>query len=109
MVLFFFNDTATTEIYSLSLHDALPVSENATLARQLLRRRQPEFRCRPRLGHLGEAEIQHLDVALGCHHHVRWLQVAMDRSEEHTSELQSRQYLVCRLLLANKTTPTMHP
>ena len=80
---FFFNDTATTEIYTLSLHDALPI----------------------------------LDEKLNFKHHIK---VAIDkaskgvsvirklryqiprRSEEHTSELQSRQYLVCRLLLEKK-------
>src|SRR3712207_8836226 len=87
---FFFNDTATTEIYTLSLHDALPIYDDAgavdgqALARLAERRRlhaghvdaprrpQPGHRSRPR------------------------------RSEEHTSELQSRQYLVCRLLLEKK-------
>src|SRR3712207_9029506 len=68
---FFFNDTATTEIYTLSLHDALPISQQAGL-RQEARRRDPETA-------QGDA-----------------------RSEEHTSELQSRQYLVCRLLLEKK-------
>src|SRR3989442_2359925 len=75
---FFFNDTATTEIYTLSLHDALPIS----VGRQL--------------------------------HHVRLLQLDFThelgmqrvrdvvRSEEHTSELQSRPHLVCRLLLEKK-------
>src|SRR6476620_12766865 len=68
---FFFNDTATTEIYTLSLHDALPI--DPTQLRLVL-----PIRMRP---HGGRA----------------WI-----RSEEHTSELQSRQYLVCRLLLENK-------
>src|SRR6476620_12570371 len=69
---FFFNDTATTEIYTLSLHDALPISRRSV--RQL----------------------------------VFWSSAACQpgsrprRSEEHTSELQSRQYLVCRLLLEKK-------
>src|SRR3712207_8539520 len=89
---FFFNDTATTEIYTLSLHDALPISRprggRPALRRQRDRRlgryrrhlRQPagDRPVDPR-GHLGER-----------------------RSEEHTSELQSRQYLVCRLLLEKK-------
>src|SRR6266513_6439761 len=67
---FFFNDTATTEIYTLSLHDALPIS---------------------------------------CTSKWRWLSVRLEasrvranRSEEHTSELQSRFDLVCRLLLEKK-------
>src|SRR3989442_10981868 len=67
---FFFNDTATTEIYTLSLHDALPISPNGarkhTCRAGKARRRGPA------------------------------------RSEEHTSELQSRPHLVCRLLLEKK-------
>src|SRR5947209_20031569 len=70
---FFFNDTATTEIYTLSLHDALPICAvpiaiDDNLLRKIIKRRLP----------------------------------TAVRSEEHTSELQSRQYLVCRLLLEKK-------
>src|SRR5256885_13050056 len=68
---FFFNDTATTEIYTLSLHDALPISRRARASRWWWRRRA---RRRAR----------------------------SDRSEEHTSELQSPCNLVCRLLLEKK-------
>src|SRR5476651_2874065 len=68
---FFFNDTATTEIYTLSLHDALPIWPPPF----------PHSRGR-------------IVVACG----------GSTRSEEHTSELQSRQYLVCRLLLEKKKT-----
>src|SRR2546425_4837196 len=79
---FFFNDTATTEIYTLSLHDALPIST----ARSSWRRARfctcktfpSTWRCRRR--------------ARGSRR----------RSEEHTSELQSLAYLVCRLLLEKK-------
>src|SRR3712207_9293165 len=83
---FFFNDTATTEIYTLSLHDALPilamnpathvhpvVAERAVSRSGQTSRRMPENPTR-----------------------------SPARSEEHTSELQSRQYLVCRLLLEKK-------
>src|SRR3712207_7955947 len=87
---FFFNDTATTEIYTLSLHDALPISTLGR-ARQLAHVR----RQRVQLGRVARQHPVQLDVereALG-----RDL-----RSEEHTSELQSRQYLVCRLLLEKK-------
>src|SRR3954467_16009923 len=70
---FFFNDTATTEIYTLSLHDALPISG------------------RPGRGAGGQRGVHLLDV--GCR-----------RSEEHTSELQSHDNLVCRLLLETKKT-----
>src|SRR2546426_5836740 len=73
---FFFNDTATTEIYTLPLHDALPISRPAVP----LDFRQP-FQCR-------DGEV----------HAVR----AIHRSEEHTSELQSPCNLVCRLLLEKK-------
>src|SRR5438093_13776475 len=71
---FFFNDTATTEIYTLSLHDALPI-------------------CR-----LGEGIMRITDVFLA----VPALEHVGDRSEEHTSELQSLTNLVCRLLLEKK-------
>src|SRR3712207_8785750 len=85
--LFFFNDTATTEIYTLSLHDALPILHRpGVLRRGHRRRRQAGGRQRP----LG---VQARRLA----------QVRQHRSEEHTSELQSRQYLVCRLLLEKKT------
>src|SRR2546430_9070701 len=73
---FFFNDTATTEIYTLSLHDALPIFADETHQRDL------------RGGH-ADARVA-LDGAA--------------RSEEHTSELQSQSNLVCRLLLEKKKT-----
>src|SRR3712207_9326309 len=91
--IFFFNDTATTEIYTLSLHDALPIS-----------------RTPPPL---------HIPMVSGCtttswsttvgpvYASSGWAMCPprarrSSRSEEHTSELQSRQYLVCRLLLEKK-------
>src|SRR5256885_10032143 len=77
MSFFFFNDTATTEIYTLSLHDALPIYR--ARARQRLGHRVP--RPRPRAGRAGREPA---------------------RSEEHTSELQSPCNLVCRLLLEKK-------
>src|SRR3989304_10007144 len=70
--LFFFNDTATTEIYTLSLHDALPISE-------------------------GSPHINEVCFFVDGLYNIRF------RSEEHTSELQSRLHLVCRLLLEKKT------
>src|SRR5438445_7644478 len=80
---FFFHDTATTEIYTLSLHDALPIS------------RSPCVRPGPR------KLLPLVRLALSKEH----LKTAgVSRSEEHTSELQSRQYLVCRLLLEKKKT-----
>src|SRR3712207_7958068 len=92
---FFFNDTATTEIYTLSLHDALPILAAydaftrawLTEARRVLRK---------------DGTIW----VMGSYHNVFRLGAALqDRSEEHTSELQSRQYLVCRLLLEKKKQP----
>src|SRR3712207_6931464 len=85
--LFFFNDTATTEIYTLSLHDALPIFLRAGLAHA--GSAHHVARGLPRRDH-------RVDVLLRRHAHVD------ERSEEHTSELQSRQYLVCRLLLEKK-------
>src|SRR5258707_12972393 len=83
---FFFNDTATTEIYTLSLHDALPIS-----------RTTPSTCCRPRKSPWPSGPRP-------CARTAR-----PGRSEEHTSELQSRQYLVCRLLLEKKKTPPAPP
>src|SRR5256885_8205037 len=82
---FFFNDTATTEIYTLSLHDALPICGRSPRARHVK-------------GHdlySGSPAIPLLDAGI-----VREL----FRSEEHTSELQSPCNLVCRLLLEKKKT-----
>src|SRR3712207_8367439 len=102
---FFFNDTATTEIYTLSLHDALPICA--------------QRRCLARAhGPSGHARADLVRAALPG---PRRRAGAAARSEEHTSELQSRQYLVCRLLLEKKkknklniiynkqTTYTCHP
>src|SRR5215216_7840784 len=79
--LFFFNDTATTEIYTLSLHDALPIYH-----------RRPRRPREARAG-AGEPAGQRLQVHPGR---------GRGRSEEHTSELQSPDHLVCRLLLEKK-------
>src|SRR5260221_11615626 len=75
---FFFNDTATTEIYTLSLHDALPI---------LVVRVQPRGEERDR------NPLARIVVVVAP---------LVDRSEEHTSELQSHSDLVCRLLLEKK-------
>src|SRR3712207_7967256 len=91
MSFFFFNDTATTEIYTLSLHDALPIFE---------------AQLQPRPGE----EVGRAGDEPGVGRHVVVVEDVGDhrpadlRSEEHTSELQSRQYLVCRLLLEKKKT-----
>src|SRR5262245_65395347 len=81
-VVFFFNVTATTEIYTLSLHDALPICDGCTfgwgtVAKQTSATARPAHLCR-----------------VGTRRHRR--------SEEHTSELQSLRHLVCRLLLEKK-------
>src|SRR5258708_32389184 len=75
---FFFNDTATTEIYTLSLHDALPIWNKAQYPHGTGRARQ------------------------GLLRRVGTRPFALARSEEHTSELQSPDHLVCRLLLEKK-------
>src|SRR5258708_11371240 len=80
---FFFNDTATTEIYTLSLHDALPISPEEVKV-------------------LVDA-FEHALIAL------KLVDREDQRSEEHTSELQSPDHLVCRLLLEKKKTPTSGP
>src|SRR5947209_12553661 len=85
----FFNDTATTEIYTLSLHDALPI-----FRRRGHRRRSDATRQRLAV-YLGEPTATRVATS-------RKLRPPPLRSEEHTSELQSRQYLVCRLLLEKK-------
>src|SRR5229473_8518355 len=78
---FFFNDTATTEIYTLSLHDALPIS--------------------PPSG--GTVRPESMEAWAGtCLKDESVCHIWLPRSEEHTSELQSLAYLVCRLLLEKK-------
>src|SRR2546421_8126733 len=84
---FFFNDTATTEIYTLSLHDALPIFTN--LGFVLLRQGARDL-----------AAASLVDAVDGAREHGQMRHAA--RSEEHTSELQSRSDLVCRLLLEKK-------
>src|SRR6266481_10066862 len=78
---FFFNDTATTEIYTLSLHDALPILTGQPQEFPLPGSSGPCDPSRPRAG-----------------------ATDLPRSEEHTSELQSQFHLVCRLLLEKKKT-----
>src|SRR2546425_3331233 len=94
MFLFFFNDTATTEIYTLSLHDALPISRCGTEAVPPRRTRIGPTRCRALRGR-GRARRSPSIAARGA-------RARPTRSEEHTSELQSLAYLVCRLLLEKK-------
>src|SRR5947209_10210512 len=90
---FFFNDTATTEIYTLSLHDALPISQVTPPPVRCWQSSARDRRCAPARS------------SLSCRPEARELASrSPGRSEEHTSELQSRQYLVCRLLLEKKKT-----
>src|SRR3712207_8001479 len=96
---FFFNDTATTEIYTLSLHDALPIWTHRTRASDENRVPGRSVAVTEREGTAVLSDspafsgfsVDDLDKARRFY-----------RSEEHTSELQSRQYLVCRLLLEKK-------
>src|SRR2546422_3613564 len=81
VLFFFFNDTATTEIYTLSLHDALPIC--------FARRQLAQHLALP----VGGQPVCVQEQLVGLERH---------RSEEHTSELQSRLHLVCRLLLEKK-------
>src|SRR5690348_18076387 len=81
---FLLNDTATTEIYTLSLHDALPISLPSWWSQKSLR-----------------ASITSARVAA-----PGMISTSFRRSEEHTSELQSPVHLVCRLLLEKKNEPT---
>src|SRR3712207_7767273 len=101
MIFFFFNDTATTEIYTLSLHDALPICPDRVEARADRSRQLTVIDPlgRELLQSVGAA-VFNVRVALSAR---GW---AVARSEEHTSELQSRQYLVCRLLLEKKKPPS---
>src|SRR3712207_8400389 len=92
---FFFNDTATTEIYTLSLHDALPIFyDTVTLPLYTI----------PRFTSIVTKEPSFNTSVAPPAPHINGTSLVI-RSEEHTSELQSRQYLVCRLLLEKKKNP----
>src|SRR2546429_6308570 len=92
-VIFFFNDTATTEIYTLSLHDALPILAAVLSAPAMLRREAWAIG-----GGVQPAVMFVILTVFGTN--------VVYRSEEHTSELQSRLHLVCRLLLEKKNIVT---
>src|SRR2546422_6280132 len=93
---FFFNDTATTEIYTLSLHDALPIS----VAEQ-------HRYCSVEM--VGNHQIRlAIAIEIAHSHEIRMRAHTAERSEEHTSELQSRLHLVCRLLLEKKKNRRPH-
>src|SRR3712207_8857254 len=105
---FFFKYTATTEIYTLSLHDPLPISRE---------RDQPLLPAGQSLTVLAQVHVETArmlrdeTVQPELPQRIDQLRVVRRavaaRSEEHTSELQSRQYLVCRLLLEKKKQPTL--
>src|SRR3712207_8293080 len=89
IIFFFFNDTATTEIYTLSLHDALPICPFGAIE------------VSNNLAKIDPAKCKNCQLCVVvCP--TKAIYTGLNRSEEHTSELQSRQYLVCRLLLEKK-------
>src|SRR5437773_9153774 len=91
MISFFFSNTATTEIYTLSLHDALPIFDRRAVEECIVTQQQAAA---PEQLH-GPIEILGERLLVGIDEH-------RVRSEEHTSELQSHHDLVCRLLLEKK-------
>src|SRR2546430_8442748 len=93
---FFFNDTATTEIYTLSLHDALPISRSSPVS---------SLTCASSIQHLQWAQRGSAQASSERRSRT-WPFPSMARSEEHTSELQSQSNLVCRLLLEKKKIAT---
>src|SRR2546430_11384446 len=93
MSIFFFNDTATTEIYTLSLHDALPICARSVCSRACTTRR-----CRPSAARRSTAASGGATTSS-----VGDASTPALRSEEHTSELQSQSNIVCRLLLEKKS------
>src|SRR5205814_5652253 len=105
-IFFFSNATAPPDIYSLSLHDALPIWRRILGERAAARRAVHGGRVRVLLSsHRARRRAAHLDRDLPDPALRRDLGVA-DRSEEHTSELQSLRHLVCRLLLEKKKRQT---
>src|SRR5687767_15925490 len=93
---FFFNDTATTEIYTLSLHDALPICDRSLHGQAFC----------PRAGKKYGSDTRR-SPPIGTPRQPRT--PGVERSEEHTSELQSLAYLVCRLLLEKKKKKKTQP
>src|SRR5438445_5168078 len=93
-------DTPTPEIYTLSLHDALPISGFDALLMPTVAITAPPIAAFER-----DDDYRHVNAMILRNTSViNFLDGCAARSEEHTSELQSRQYLVCRLLLEKKTT-----
>src|SRR3712207_7623997 len=108
LLFFFFNDTATTEIYTLSLHDRSsdlnPEQALMSMHGSPVRGARSQRLRRPWRG--GDRQQGYRPFMRGPQYHAA--HPRLRRSEEYTSELQSRQYLVCRLLLEKKKN-TPHP
>src|SRR5688572_32188242 len=96
LILFFFNDTSTTEIYTLSLHDALPIFDRNRL-RGVLQLEQSAERGELRVLVVDQPRVLLEDRVLAASRRVLQLEIGRD-----TSELQSQSNLVCRLLLEKK-------
>src|SRR5207302_10532734 len=101
---FFFNNTTTTKIYTLSLHDALPISKA-----------ESEFYVRPNgnihswcIACMKQLRVDRNPEIAAYQRRRRKNRSGAERSEEHTSELQSRENLVCRLLLEKKKKKKKH-
>src|SRR2546430_3803305 len=104
MLFFFFNDTATTEIYTLSLHDALPISNSSgEISSSSSRICASSSRSRS-----AESSFDSASAAATILSRTN-RRLPMRRSEEHTSELQSQSNLVCRLLLEKKKIKAENP
>src|SRR5258708_31949825 len=96
-IFFFFNDTATTEIYTLSLHDALPICELAVKTGFVIGTALADYSSNDKTA------VGVIKVSINIHPRIDILGTTKEnRSEEHTSELQSPDHLVCRLLLEKK-------
>src|SRR3712207_7304089 len=98
LFVFFFNDTATTEIYTLSLHDALPILKYLNSLCKIFLIETPICYSIFQKNCYLKQKFHYLYLFIFQNH----LTFLIQRSEEYTSELQSRQYLVCRLLLEKK-------
>src|SRR2546429_6959463 len=103
-LIFFFNDTATTEIYTLSLHDALPISLFMTglFPESVAKARRTRHPCRDAFIDFVQAGKESYAIVSSFNQFEYKAEAPLFRSEEHTSELQSRLHLVCRLLLEKK-------
>src|SRR2546430_15782065 len=99
---FFFNDTATTEIYTLSLHDALPISQRKRRGSVTATPALTQRRCDIRPENGIPLSRKRSNTTRATFRSISQRRCVSARSEEHTSELQSQSNLVCRLLLEKK-------